>query len=94
MLVPEVNDMDHKKSLSLPYHLLTPGSYQRLDLFIKVLRVLCPNLTDASMKNVGWKRIRGLVTSLAGVGADYKRFLLAWDSIISCDKRHVTNKES
>jgi len=24
------------------------GSYQRLDLFIKVLRVLCPNLTDAS----------------------------------------------
>jgi hypothetical protein len=25
-----------------------PGSYQRLDLFIKVLRVLCPNLTDAS----------------------------------------------
>ena len=25
-----------------------PGSYQRLDLFIQVLRVLCPNLTDAS----------------------------------------------
>ena len=25
-----------------------PGSYQRLDLFIKVLRVLCPNLTDAT----------------------------------------------
>ena len=25
-----------------------PGSNQRLDLFIKVLRVLCPNLTDAS----------------------------------------------
>ena len=24
------------------------SSYQRLDLFIKVLRVLCPNLTDAS----------------------------------------------
>ena len=24
----------------------TPGSYQRLDLFMKVLRVLCPNLTD------------------------------------------------
>ena len=23
-----------------------PGSYQRLDLFMKVLRVLCPNLTD------------------------------------------------
>jgi len=23
-----------------------PGSYQRLDLFKKVLRVLCPNLTD------------------------------------------------
>jgi hypothetical protein len=29
----------------------SPGSSQRLDLFIKVLRVLCPNLTDAS-----WKR--------------------------------------
>ena len=27
-----------------------PGRYQRLDLFIKVLRVLCPNLTDASIK--------------------------------------------
>ena len=26
----------------------TTGSYQRLDLFIKVLRVLCPNLTDDS----------------------------------------------
>ena len=25
-----------------------PGSYQRLDLFIKVLWVLCPNLTDVS----------------------------------------------
>ena len=25
-----------------------PGRYQRLDLFIKVLRVLCLNLTDAS----------------------------------------------
>ena len=28
----------------------SPGSYQRLDLFIQVLRVLCPNLTDASLK--------------------------------------------
>ena len=27
----------------------TPGSYQRLDLFIKVLRVFCPNLTDAPL---------------------------------------------
>ena len=26
----------------------TPGRYQRLDLFIIVLRVLCPNLTDDS----------------------------------------------
>ena len=26
-----------------------PGSYQRLDLFIKVLRVLCPNVTAASL---------------------------------------------
>jgi hypothetical protein len=29
--------------------LFSPGSYQRLDLFIKVLRVLCPNLTDSSI---------------------------------------------
>ena len=25
----------------------SPGRYQELDLFIKVLRLLCPNLTDA-----------------------------------------------
>ena len=29
-----------------------PGSYQRLDLFIKVLRVLCPNLTAAPKKHI------------------------------------------
>ena len=28
--------------------LRSPGRYQELDLFIKVLRLLCPNLTDAS----------------------------------------------
>jgi hypothetical protein len=28
-----------------------PGRYQELDLFIKVLRLLCPNLTDASSKD-------------------------------------------
>ena len=28
---------------------LTPGSYQRLDLFNKVHMVLCPNLTDAQI---------------------------------------------
>jgi hypothetical protein len=33
----------------------SPGSYQRLDLFIKVVRVLCPNLTDASKT---WPKIR------------------------------------
>ena len=27
-------------------HNQSTGSYQRLDLFLKVLRVLCPNLTD------------------------------------------------
>jgi len=27
---------------------ISPGRYQELDLFIKVLRLLCPNLTDAS----------------------------------------------
>ena len=30
---------------------LLPGSYQNLDLFIKVLWILCPNLTDASKKD-------------------------------------------
>ena len=29
-----------------------PGRYQELDLFIKVLRLLCPNLTDASMESI------------------------------------------
>ena len=28
-----------------------PGRYQRLDLFIKVLSLLCPNLTDTSQAN-------------------------------------------
>jgi len=28
----------------------SPGRYQRLDLFNKVLSVLCPNLTDASIR--------------------------------------------
>ena len=28
----------------------TTGSYQRLDLFIKVLWLFCPNLTDSSSK--------------------------------------------
>jgi len=27
----------------------SPGRYQELDLFIKVLRLLCPNLTDESL---------------------------------------------
>ena len=30
---------------------MLPGRYQELDLFIKVLRLLCPNLTDASSKD-------------------------------------------
>jgi len=31
----------------------SPGRYQELDLFIKVLRLLCPNLTDAS-RGISW----------------------------------------
>ena len=31
---------------------MLPGRYQELDLFIKVLRLLCPNLTDASFSNL------------------------------------------
>jgi len=30
----------------------SPGRYQRLDLFMKVLRVLCPNLTAFSLLNL------------------------------------------
>ena len=33
-----------------------PGSYQRLDLFNRLLRVLCPNLTDASTKDTTLSR--------------------------------------
>ena len=33
-----------------------PGRYQELDLFIKVLRLLCPNLTDASQARKNRKR--------------------------------------
>lgn len=33
---------------SLPRPIPTPDCYQRLEFFIQVLRVLCPNLTDAS----------------------------------------------
>ena len=47
-----------------------PGSYQRLDLFIKVLRVLCPNLTDASKlkkeKRILWKRLKFLKEFILG----------------------------
>jgi len=28
-----------------------PGRYRRLDLFIQVLRHMCPNLTDASLNS-------------------------------------------
>ena len=38
--------------LNLYYTYIPPGSYQRLDLFIKVLRVFCPNLTDASKRQI------------------------------------------
>jgi len=31
----------------------SPGRYQRQDLFMKVLRVLCPNLTDALRRKQG-----------------------------------------
>ena len=37
----------------------SPGRYQQLDLFIKVLRLLCPNLTDASSRflSLGWRLV-------------------------------------
>ena len=40
-----------------------PGRFQRLDLFIKVLSLLCPNLTDNSFwcsSFVLWRLIKGL----------------------------------
>ncbi len=47
-----------------------PSRYQRLDLFIKVLSLLCPNLTDASkeMRQVGdreaGKRLTGAASGV------------------------------
>ena len=41
-----------------------PGRYLRLDLFIKVLSLLCPNLTDASTTVflfLIWQRARARV---------------------------------
>ena len=50
------NSRSHQREMSswdkstevLSSRLRSPGRYQELDLFIKVLRLLCPNLTDVS----------------------------------------------
>lgn len=58
------------KSCKLPgrhfliQRLWKPGRYQRLDLFIKVLRVLCPNLTDASAIQILIKTVLKLMQDL------------------------------
>jgi hypothetical protein len=41
--------------------IISPGRYQRQDLFMKVLRVLCPNLTDALtlFSNISGERLKG-----------------------------------
>jgi len=46
----EVDECDRKKEMWMrlkPFY-SPPGCYQRLEFYIQVLRVLCPNLTDAS----------------------------------------------
>ena len=52
----------------------TTGSYQRLDLFIKVLRVFCPNLTDAPLKPIHPPLRRySAINSLGQMAADWKK---------------------
>ena len=61
-----------------------PGSYQNLDLFIKVLWVLCPNLTDDEvrprerMKRRFWKR--------PGLGSCLYRAVLIFLSLTARNK--------
>ena len=68
----------------------SPGSYQRLDLFIKVVRVLCPNLTDASHSRPSnhidcwsWERL-----SWVSMGAAVSIRLLAHPSTATCHMIH------
>jgi hypothetical protein len=42
----------HQGFTSPRLNMKSPGRYQELDLFIKVLRLLCPNLTDASLSSL------------------------------------------
>ena len=58
--------MDHKAWVTVmsrrKWRVLTiwvPGCYQRLEFFIQVLRVLCPNLTDASCPHLGQALCQG-----------------------------------
>jgi hypothetical protein len=48
----------------------SPGRYQELDLFIKVLRLLCPNLTDASSTILGKKLITKPQESMRGTASE------------------------
>ena len=51
------------------------SSYQRLDLFIKVLRVLCPNLTDASLISFRTGREKRVVLTFKPVLEDKNNHL-------------------
>jgi len=48
----------------------SPGRYQELDLFIKVLRLLCPNLTDA-----WFPMIESFASLCAGITIGRKRII-------------------
>jgi hypothetical protein len=67
-----------------------PGRYQRLDFFIKVLRVLCPNLPDASMiRNIRKNKMR-LERKLDT--RDYSFFLLSLYIFYLGPKKHKNMK--
>ena len=54
--VVKVLDVDRRYGSTGMKRSKPPSSYQRLDLFIKVLRVLCPNLSDSPPQHLKKRR--------------------------------------
>ena len=80
---------------------MLPGRYQELDLFIKVLRLLCPNLTDAPEKTE-IETETAFITfrfSMIGLSFPYQRipllvsisFLWKIDSLETINKMKITD---
>ena len=68
------------------------SSYQRLDLFIKVLRVLCPNLTDASLISFRWQEILSMASSYSQHGKGnrcWEKEELVCNLLLAADDRDV-----